>query len=107
MVDKRLQAAALKQKRILQKNVCFDALKLNSRPTAKQLEIMQDIAHRIVYVVAGNQSGKSTLGGRETSWYFQETHPYWERPCADYCHHCKSTNFEAVEHEGGADEEYR
>ena len=107
MVDKRLQAAALKQKRILQKNTCFDAFKLESRPTQKQLEIMQDTAHRIVYVVAGNQSGKSTLGGRETSWYFQETHPYWERPNAKHCHHCKSTNFEAVAHEGGAEEEYR
>jgi phage terminase large subunit-like protein len=112
--DKRLLAAALKRRNRLKKNVCYDAFKLDSRPTKKQEEILRDQEHRVLYVVAGNQSGKSTLGGRLTSWYFQETHPYWERPTKDHCHHCKSTDIEAIamtntsgELAKGGDEEYR
>lgn len=104
---KRILAAALKTKQRLEKNVCFDALKVKSRPTAKQEEVLKDQKHRILYVVAGNQSGKSTLGGRLTSWYFQETHPYWKRPNKHECHHCGSSNIEAVPTAEGGEEEYR
>lgn len=98
--EQRLLAAALKLQNIQQKNICYDPLKINSRPTAKQSEILKDNRHRIQYVVAGNQSGKSTLGGRLLTWYFQESHPHWERPTDKECHHCKGTNFEAIEEEG-------
>ena len=105
--NKLLLAAALKLRNIQQKNLCYDPFKVNSRPTERQDQILRDQTHRIIYVVAGNQSGKSTLGGRETSWFFQETHPYWERPGKLHCHHCKSKNFEAIQNNGGGEEEYR
>jgi len=105
--DRKLYLAALKLKRIREKNICYDPLKLGSRPTEKQDEILKDQIHRILYVVAGNQSGKSTLGGRLTAWFFNETHPYWERPNSKHCHHCKSENFEPIENSGGEEEEFR
>jgi phage terminase large subunit-like protein len=105
--DKRLLAAALRKRELLQKNVCYDPFKVNSRPTNKQEEVLKDQEHRILYVVAGNQSGKSTLGGRLTSWYFQETHPYWERPSKHHCPHCRSKDIEAIEVVEGGEEEYR
>jgi phage terminase large subunit-like protein len=107
MSNKQLLAVALKRKQLLEKNLCYDPFKVRSRPTKKQDVILRDQEHRIKYVVAGNQSGKSTLGGRLTSWYFQESHPYWNRPSKHECHHCSSKNFELVLTDDGSEEEYR
>jgi len=104
---KQALASALKRKQRLRIESCFDGLKPTSKPTDKQLEILKDKIHRILYVVAGNQSGKSTLGGRMTSWIFEENHPYWKRPTAEECHHCGSKNFEPVITDTGSEEEYR
>ena len=105
--DKKLLAAALKKRERLLKNECFDPFKVHSRPTDKQEVILKDQDHRILYVVAGNQSGKSTLGGRLTSWFFQESHPHWERPNKHECHHCKSPDIEPIKVGKGGEEEYR
>jgi len=67
---------ALQRKERLQ---AFDPEKPDSRPTAMQMEIMKDIYHRHIYVVAGNQSGKTQLGGWTTARKFEENHPYWKR----------------------------
>lgn len=77
----RLLAVALKRLQTLERQRCYDPFNLQSRPTEQQEGILRDIAkvrHR--YVMGGNQSGKSQLGGRECAWVFTETHPYWERP---------------------------
>jgi len=105
--DKKLYLAALKKKQRARIVQCFDGLKPKSRPTKKQLEILTDRVHRIKYVVAGNQSGKSTLGGRHFAWLFEENHPYWERPNNKHCHYCASKNFEEVELPEADCEEYR
>lgn len=53
----------------------------DSRPYPKQQQILEDIATYPVRIVrAGNQSGKSAIGGREVSWVFNRTHPYWTLP---------------------------
>jgi hypothetical protein len=67
---------ALQRKERLQ---AFDPEKPASRPTPKQLEVMKDIVHRHIYVVAGNQSGKTQLGGWTLARKFEENHPYWKR----------------------------
>lgn len=98
--EKRLLAVALKRKEQLQRLNCIDPHNLNSRPTARQQVVLDDIIHLLVYVVAGNQSGKSSLGGRIVAWKFEENHPKWERPNSKYCHICKSDNFTSEVHKG-------
>ena len=71
--------AALRRKELLQRNECIDPFQLDSRPSEKQLAVLKDSTHLHIYVVAGNQSGKSQIGGRITAWKFTETHPYWKR----------------------------
>jgi phage terminase large subunit-like protein len=74
----RLAQARLRE---LSLSEAFDAFDLDSRPNAKQLEILKDasvIQHR--WVVAGNQAGKSALAGRDLSWFINNEHPYFKRP---------------------------
>lgn len=79
--EQRILAAAIRRRDRLALNKAFDANDPESRPTENQLKVIKDlehISHR--YVTAGNQSGKSQLGARETAWIFEENHPYWNRP---------------------------
>lgn len=79
--SQRRLLAAMRKYGTLQKSKAFDPHKPDSRPTEQQDEILREIAtilHR--YVLGGNQSGKTNLGGRECSWVYTETHPYWTRP---------------------------
>ena len=93
---KKLLAAAIAKRDALLRNACFDPFKMESRPSPKQEAPLRDRKSLHIYVVAGNQSGKSTIGARRTAWMFTETDPYWERPNASYCNSCKSTNFEKL-----------
>lgn len=71
---------------------CFDAFRPKSKPNETQEEILRDIVnfnHRIVK--GGNQSGKTSIGGREFSWLFEENHPFWTRPNNHTCNRCKAT----------------
>ncbi len=80
-MDQRVLAYALERLNKLELEHAFDASNLKSRPTKAQQQVFDDLGevpHR--YVVAGNQSGKSQVGARETSWVFTETHPTWKRP---------------------------
>lgn len=77
-------ALALKKLRSLQLRECMDPQNLESRPYPKQDEIFSAIAdYPIRAVVAGNQSGKSSIGGREISWLVEGTHPYYKMPRPD------------------------
>lgn len=81
MDSRRLIAAAINRLDRLQLQTCFDPANPESRPTATQQLVFDDIDsvfHR--YVVAGNQSGKSQLAAREVAWIFTDTHPTWSRP---------------------------
>jgi hypothetical protein len=79
--DKEL-AAALARYEKLQRSKCFDPFFLKSRPTPAQQEVITDFGgqYRHQWVVAANQTGKSQLGGRIVSWFFEENHPNWKRP---------------------------
>lgn len=57
----------------------FDANHINSRPTEKQSEILKSTLN-CHYVIGSNRSGKSQLGARAISWFFENNHPYLERP---------------------------
>ena len=57
----------------------FDAKIIGSRPTPKQFEIINS-KKNIHYIVASNRAGKSQLGARLVSWWFENNHPYMERP---------------------------
>lgn len=72
---------AAERLRRMQLAECFDPFNLDSRPNSKQDSIFRDAANiQLRWVVAGNQSGKSSLAGREVAWVLQGEHPYWTRP---------------------------
>lgn len=70
----QLQIAYRKKLRL-----AFDADVLDSRPTPQQMEIISS-KQNIHYVIGSNRSGKSQLGSRLVSWWFEEDHPYLKRP---------------------------
>lgn len=61
-------------------SLAFDSNDLTSRPTPTQMKIIKDSKHNIHYVLGSNQSGKSQLGARIVSWFFENSHPYIKRP---------------------------
>ena len=76
---KKKLAAAIKRRDQQKKVECFDAYNLDSRPIPVQQEVLDDISHiNCRYVIAGNQSGKSQIGSRETSWLFEGNHPTFD-----------------------------
>lgn len=81
MSQSELIRIAAEQYRALALNECFDPSDLNSRPNKKQQEILDDIGLiQYRWIIAGNQSGKSGLVGRELSWLLEDKHPKWKRP---------------------------
>lgn len=77
-IDHNLRVAIEKLK-TMERDNCFDPFVPDSRPNEKQqavFEAIKDIYAR--FVVAGNQTGKSTIGARETAWIFEEKHPFWD-----------------------------
>ena len=80
---KILLAAAIRRKKALDRHLALDGVNSESRPTAAQQELLDDLGViPIRYVRAANQSGKTQTIVRECSWVFQETHPRWKRPAA-------------------------
>jgi phage terminase large subunit-like protein len=77
--QKRILAAALKREKSLKMDECIDPANLDSRPSPPQQRIIEDYERLHIYVVAGNQSGKSQVGGRIVAWKFMDNHPYWNR----------------------------
>lgn len=59
----------------------FSAEDLLSRPTQQQWDIIRAIdEYQYRYVVAGNQSGKTTLAVREIAWFLERKHPHFKWP---------------------------
>lgn len=77
--QKKQVAVMLRRKKMLELRMCIDPAKPSSRPSPPQQAILEDTTSLHVYVVAGNQSGKSQIGGRVTAWKFNDDHPYWKR----------------------------
>ena len=77
--DQKMLAIALQKLEALKRNSCFDPYNLDSLPTSKQEAILKDTDSLHRYIVAGNQSGKTQLGARDTVWRFLESHPHWKR----------------------------
>jgi phage terminase large subunit-like protein len=79
--EQKLIAAAARRLEVLKLRDAFDAIDLDSRPTPPQQTILNDIGKvQFRYAIAGNQTGKSQIGAKETSWILQENHPFWKRP---------------------------
>lgn len=76
---KKMELLKLRQAMQHKLRMAFDAFDLKSRPTEKQLEIIKSPIP-VNYVVGSNRSGKSQLGGRIITWWFNNDHPYQERP---------------------------
>lgn len=79
-VDKKRElAVALRRAHRLELRDCFDPFKPESRPNVRQLEILKNMAECLFsWVLGGNQSGKSQLGGRVVAWFFKRDHPYMD-----------------------------
>ncbi len=77
-LEQQLEAALEKQLQQA-RTLSIDPSDLSSRPSLKQEAVIKDVDSLHIYVVAGNQSGKTQLAARVTAWKFEETHPYWNR----------------------------
>ena len=77
---KKLELIRLKNEYAQKLSVCYDPSNPSSRPTKKQDGILKDGKNRIFWVLGGNRSGKTALGGRVTAWWFKDTHPHIKRP---------------------------
>ncbi len=76
-----LRAAAKAKLEALQLQQCFDPNYPESRPNESQQLFFQDTGVvKFRYLIGGNGSGKSQVGGRELSWIIQDIHPYWKMP---------------------------
>lgn len=80
LAAKKLELARLRRALADKLRYAFDGLVPDSRPTPAQLAILQNADDLIMWIVAANRSGKSQLGGRAVSWWFDNAHPYMERP---------------------------
>lgn len=79
--EQREVVAAMQRLQRLQLVSSFDAAVPESRPTPAQQEIFDDIGVvQFRAVIAGNQSGKSSVAAREIAWIVTDTHPTWIRP---------------------------
>lgn len=76
-----LKAAATAKLKALQLQSCFDPNYPESRPNEAQLAFFKDAGKiKFRYLIGGNGSGKSQVGGRELSWIVQDIHPHWSMP---------------------------
>lgn len=78
---------------------CMDPYKPRSRPSKEQLTVLKEVSKSMIYLVAGNQFGKSQIGARIIAWKFEENHPYWRRPNKHQCvdKTCDSFNIECTD----------
>lgn len=75
--QQKILASAMRRYEALQRDESIDPDYLDSRPTDKQKEVFAGIADcPIRAVIAANQVGKSSLGGREIAWLCENKHPY-------------------------------
>lgn len=79
LLARKLELTKLKRLAQAKLRESFDGLSPESRPTEAQLEVLKSTAN-INWIVASNRSGKTACGGRIVSWWFNNEHPYLERP---------------------------
>ena len=76
-------AAAAQRLASLERAEVFDGTRPGSRPNPFQDLVIADWGSiKTQAITAGNQSGKSTLGARISSWFLAENKPGWTRPIA-------------------------
>lgn len=81
MESDRVLAAAMSRLDLLRKRGAFDPYNLDSRPTSKQQDIIEDFGKiPQQWIRAGNQSGKSQVCARNLTWAMTGTHPFWTKP---------------------------
>lgn len=76
---KKLELVKLQKQYREKLRYAFDADVLDSKPTPQQARIINSKLN-IHYIVGSNRSGKSQLGARIVSWWFENNHPYLDRP---------------------------
>jgi len=80
-IDLKLVASAAARLERMKLAQCFDSNDLDSRPGPVQQLILNDIEKiRVRFLVASNQSGKTSAGIREIAWILNNNHPSWKRP---------------------------
>lgn len=77
--QKKLELLRLQQEYQNRLRLAFDSRDVTSAPTPHQMAILQS-SKNIHYVIGSNRSGKSQLGSRVISWWFENNHPYLDRP---------------------------
>lgn len=83
MAQDKILAAALARLQRLEKVEAFDPINLESRPTPKQQQVIEEFGQfKQIWIRAGNQSGKSQTCARLLTWVITDTHPHWKRPAS-------------------------
>jgi phage terminase large subunit-like protein len=80
LIEKKLELVRLRklhQRRLL---LAFDGLNPDAVPTEAQMSVLRDADTKVFWIVAANRSGKSQTGARVVAWWFNDNHPYMERP---------------------------
>lgn len=77
---RRQELVRLQQELAEARRLAFDGNNLASRPTPMQDSVLRDISSLVFWLVCANRSGKSQLGSRVVSWWFENNHPYMARP---------------------------
>lgn len=76
-----LVGIALRRLEELARSEAFDPFNLESRPTPKQQEVIDDFGkYKQQWIRAGNQSGKSQVCARIITWILTDSHPRWKKP---------------------------
>lgn len=91
-IEERIQAKVDEKKRKRALIECLDSRNLESRLTTAQLEtiLAKHKRAKYIYILGGNQSGKSSVAVRDLVWLAENTHPHFDRPNGTECGGCKS-----------------
>lgn len=76
-LKKRELLAVLKRQRQAKMSLAIDPYDLESRASPQQQQIFEEqgaVPHQ--FCAGGNQSGKTSAGGRMVAWFFERNHPY-------------------------------
>ena len=76
---KKIELLKLRKRLAEKLRYAFDPKNIESRPTPAQMEIIKSNIP-INFVVGSNRSGKTAVGSRIITWWWNNNHPYLERP---------------------------
>lgn len=79
-INAKLELARLRRVYKSALALAFDPLKPDSRANPVQQSVLADTETLVFWLLGGNRSGKSATGARVVSWWFNDEHPYMERP---------------------------